>query len=194
MNECFFIALILEIILVSKIANRRIKIEKEQNIKLILITIIILCITYIINNKTYFIYYYLITPLIFMFYMDRTCYLIINEFNLLFFLLGIIHILYTFQFIQNISMSIICIIIMVIIKLIEKRLKKDLMGDGDLKFFIATSLIVSYHIFTIIFIASMISVIIEYLKRLITKKDILVPFGPYLVIAFLIFIYFRLYI
>ncbi len=186
----FYISIFLEIMLVSRLARRRIKIEEAENKKLMAITIIILCLTYMLNNKTNFIYYYLIPIFVFMFYMDRTNYLIIDEFNLLLLIFGIIYMIFTLQLFPNLSSFLTFILIMILIKLIEKIIKKDLMGDGDLKLFIATSLIFSYKVFIIIFIASIISLGIEYLKRITKKNEVLIPFGPYLVIAYLITIYF----
>lgn len=186
----FCVSIILEIMLVSRLARRRIKIEESENKKLIIVTIIIICLTYMLNNKTSFIYYYLIPIFVFIFYMDRTNYLIIDEFNLLLLIFGIIYAIFTLQLFPKITAFITFILIMILIKLIEKIIKKDLMGDGDLKLFITTSLIFAYKIFIVIFIASIISLGVEYIKRIIKKNEVLIPFGPYLIIAYLITIYF----
>lgn len=183
------ISLLLEIILINKIMNIRINVRKEDSNKLILISVILLIFTYQVNNEINFFYYYLIPVFVFIFYMDIKEYLIINEYNLIFLILGVIYLSYNYKK-ENTIVFIIFINLSIIIKIYEKLKQYDVIGDGDLKLFIALSLIYGLNSFYAIFIASLIGVIVELFKRIIKKNKTLIPFGPYLVIGYYLILVF----
>lgn len=178
----FCISLGLEIILVNNIANLRIKINKNETIKLMIISIIFLVITYNIKKELN-LFYYLIPIFVYIFYMDIKEYLIINEFNLIMLLLGIIKLLIDYSLI-NVIVHILFIIITITVKLFEKIKGIDIIGDGDLKLFIALSLLFGTFSLYAIFVASLLGVAVELLKRIFKINKVLIPFGPYLVIGY----------
>lgn len=184
----FLSAILLEISLVSRIAKSRINIKNDVNRKLMLISIILMIFIYSLNDNTFFLYYFLIPILVYIFYMDRKTYLIINEFNILLLILGLVYMVFSNQLFPHIFISLGFFIIMFLAILLEKIIKKEIIGDGDLKLFIVMSLLFSYKIFIVILIASIIALLYYYLKRLFRKQDSLIPFGPYLVIGFIIVI------
>lgn len=70
----------------------------------------------------------------------------------------------------------------------EKILKKELMGGGDLKLFFGIGLFMGWQLLLLgLFLASVVALITEMLKKLINSEKFLnkvIPFGPYLVIGF----------
>lgn len=189
----FYISLILEILLIEKIASLRINIKRIVSIILMVISLLLIMISFLINNKIKIInpfLYYLIPIFVFIFYMDLKEYLIINEYNLLLLIFSIIYFLLNFL-INNLLIFILFILVMIIIKLYERITSKDLIGDGDLKLFISLSLIFGIYSFNAIFIASIIGLITELIKRITKHNKTLIPFGPYLVIGYylVMFIY-----
>lgn len=178
----FSISLLLEIILVNNISRIRTKIDKEESIKLMIISIIISILTYNIEKEIN-LFYYLIPIFVHIFYMDIKEYLIINEFNLMISILGLIKLIINFD-IFNILINAIFIIIMLVVKLFENIKKIDIIGDGDLKLFISLSLLFGTFSFHAIFVASLLGIIIELLKKILNINKVLIPFGPYLVIGY----------
>lgn len=70
----------------------------------------------------------------------------------------------------------------------EKILKKELMGGGDLKLFFGIGLFMGWQLLLLgLFLASVVALITEMLKKVINSEKFLnkvIPFGPYLVIGF----------
>ena len=70
----------------------------------------------------------------------------------------------------------------------EKILKKELMGGGDLKLFFGIGVFMVWQLLLLgLFLASVVALITEMLKKLINSEKFLnkvIPFGPYLVIGF----------
>lgn len=86
--------------------------------------------------------------------------------------------------------SVFFIVLALLTKLIEKVIKIELIGDGDLLLFVVVSLFIGI-VYTVmgIIIASIIALMVEKII-LRNKKRRLIPFGPYLSISFLLVIIF----
>lgn len=104
------------------------------------------------------------------------------------------------NYISKLIMLGISIIFALLIILIEKLLKREVMGGGDLKLIAAVGIFLGYQMTLFgIAIASIIGVIIElgFKKLLKREKDekgsSILPFGPYLIIGFLISLLFSHY-
>ncbi|MBQ4570226.1 MAG: prepilin peptidase [Bacilli bacterium] len=84
----------------------------------------------------------------------------------------------------------VAILILIVFLLLEKLLNKELMGGGDLKLFFGIGLFMGWQLLILgIFIASVIAVIVEMMKKVIKSEKFLnkvIPFGPYLVMGFAI--------
>lgn len=105
------------------------------------------------------------------------------------------------NYISKLIMLGISIIFALVILLIEKISKREIMGGGDLKLIAAAGIFLGYQqTLLAIGIASIIGVIVElgFKKLLKREKDqkgsTILPFGPYLVVGFLISLLFSHYL
>lgn len=147
------------------------------NFKLISILVLLIFLThiFIVDVKEYLIPYSSIISI-----------LIIGIFGFITQFFGFNDLFYSFDSIKNKILGfIIFVIIWIILTIIQKRLKKDFLGGGDLMLFCVFSLIVGLkNTLFIIFMSSFIAILsYPFIKN---KKQL--PFGPYLVISFLIII------
>lgn len=77
------------------------------------------------------------------------------------------------------------IVITIFVILLSRLLRRDIIGYGDLKLFVATGLIIGYKLALIgIFFGAVCAMIIELLLK--GKRKGVIPFGPYLAMGFMI--------
>ncbi len=97
---------------------------------------------------------------------------------------------YTFQ---NIICALIIFGFMMLIKLLGNiAFKKESLGDGDIKLMAVLASIFGLKFsFVVLFIGSLLGLIFSFMFK---KKDGIIPFGPFLLIASLIVLYFISYI
>lgn len=78
--------------------------------------------------------------------------------------------------------------IFLIFFVLEKLLKKELIGGGDIKFFFGIGLFMGWQLLLLgLFISALIGVIVAIFKKIIKSEKFLnkvIPFGPYLTIGF----------
>ena len=105
------------------------------------------------------------------------------------FILGLIGLFFNNEYPFNVSLNdklagfIIFIILWISISLIQYKLNKEFIGGGDLMLFCVISLLIGWQYTMLgIFYASVIALIVEKIK----KNKSLFPFGPYLIIGFII--------
>lgn len=78
-----------------------------------------------------------------------------------------------------------------LIYIVEKIVKKDIMGWGDIKLFTVTGLFCGYQLALIgVFFGAIIACIVEII--IMRNKRKVIPFGPYLSIGFILAIFFGL--
>lgn len=86
-----------------------------------------------------------------------------------------------------IAFGLVALVFMIIV-MMEKLLKKDLMGFGDIKLFGVMALLLGYQLlFTGIFVGAVIALLIEVIIKKGQRR--IIPFGPYLAIGFVIMIF-----
>lgn len=78
--------------------------------------------------------------------------------------------------------------IFLIFFVLEKLLKKELIGGGDIKFFFGIGLFMGWQLLLLgLFISALIGVVVAIFKKIIKSEKFLnkvIPFGPYLTIGF----------
>lgn len=103
-----------------------------------------------------------------------------------------LYIYYGFEYVfTNIFSGIILFILMILIKLIgNKVLKKESLGDGDIKLIGVTGIMLGLtNSLIALFIASLLGLVFSYI--IIKKnKEGIIPFGPFILIGALIVVYF----
>ena len=81
------------------------------------------------------------------------------------------------------------LIVYLVILIFTQIRKKELMGLGDIKLLLAMSLVVSYKLmFLVLLFGSLLALLVEVIIK--RKKHAVIPFGPYLSMAFLIVMFF----
>lgn len=86
--------------------------------------------------------------------------------------------------IHRIISFVIFVIIWIIFSLIQAKINKDFLGGGDLILFCLVSLLFGAYITIFgIFFASSIALLVHIFRK---KKEKVLPFGPYLVVGFMI--------
>ena len=79
-------------------------------------------------------------------------------------------------------------VIFLIFFVLEKLLKKELIGGGDIKFFFGIGLFMGWQLLLLgLFISALIGVVVAIFKKIIKSEKFLnkvIPFGPYLTIGF----------
>ncbi len=181
----FYFYIMIVVLFASVMANKRINISCVSNIKLLLSSVLGCFLAYSINSRLALFYYLLIPIFVFIAYMDFRDYLIINQFNYFMCVSGIVFTIYGAS-VKGVFYFLIFIGIMIIIKIIEKITNKDIIGDGDLKLFIALSFMFLEKSFFAIYLGAMMALICESLIFVITKNRRMIPFGPYLVLGYYI--------
>ena len=136
-------------------------------------------------------------------FIDFEHYIIPDSLNLIIFIVGIVSLFFDLPGKEYISVTLadkligfgVALLIFLLILLIERIIKKEIMGGGDLKLICGVSLLLGYKLLLLgIFISSLIACIVEiplaFNKKL--RKDHVLPFGPYLAIGFTITLFFGL--
>lgn len=183
---CFIIILN---ILLFKINIRRGDLKKNECIGLIMFNLSVDIVLSIFKlNIDMVVLILLINVFSCIFMTDIKCYLIYDDCNLIIFLCGILYFVYQFNN-KLLSECIIMWIFIVVMVIINKILKKELIGFGDLKLMFSMSLYLGLiGSWFSLFIASILGVI----SGMLLKKR-LIPFGPYLVCGYIsMFIYLNL--
>lgn len=120
-------------------------------------------------------------------YIDIRYYLILDEYNLVIFTLSCIRLTYLHLSMLNFVMAtFVFFSIMIIEKWIEKKVKKEGLGSGDLKLFIAMAgyLGIQKNLLAI-FLASIFALFGEGVKICMNRKKQMIPFGPYLALGYM---------
>lgn len=182
MSFLFLISLILYLLLINKIYERR---TGNKNYYLIIISILILTFSYSINKELNILFYFYLLPFIYIFYIDKKELIIFDEYNLLLLILSLIFTIFYKQLIPSIYYLIFFTLLYFLVLIVQNKTKKEYIGLGDMKLFVSLSLIFTYYTFYVIFLASVSALIITIVKQLITKHKSLIPFGPYLVVSYL---------
>ena len=122
--------------------------------------------------------------------IDKREYLIPYVSIIAIFILGIISLIFNdfpFNFVNRLSRIfsfLFFVILWQTLMFIQKCINKDFLGGGDLMLFCVISLLFGFFITIFgIFISSIIALIVEAVRR---NKNKQLPFGPYLIIGFLI--------
>lgn len=142
------------------------------------------------------------------FFIDMEFYIIPDSFNLILLVLGFVSFfandltreLLQIGFWDRIISIIISLFFWLLVPIIEKLIKKEIIGGGDLKLFTVVGLIIGWQLTLIgVLISSIVACVVEIpfkkiIKREITEdgKSAILPFGPYLVLGFIISIIFGL--
>lgn len=182
MSFLFLINLILYLLLINKIYERR---TGNKNYFLIIISILIITLVYSINKELNILFYFYLIPFIYIFYIDKKELIIFDEYNLLLLILSLIFTIFYKQLIPSIYYLIFFILLYFLVLIIQNKTKKEYIGLGDMKLFVSLSLIFTYYTFYVMFLSSVSALIITIVKQLITKRKCLIPFGPYLVVSYL---------
>ncbi len=172
--------------------------RKLSHYKKILNIITIIWISLLYNKYRISIEFFMGLILLYIFciisFVDYEAKIIPDLLNGIIFILGIICLLF-FNKLTNINLNsrlmglVIAIIITIVMTVLSKLLNKELIGGGDLKLFMAISLIIGDKLLIIgIFIASFLAMI-SYPLLLINKEkreNLQIPFGPYLSVSFML--------
>lgn len=171
------------------------------------LAVVMFIISYLRFGLTYEMLIVTLLLLIFIviFCIDIKHYIIPDSMNICIFVLGLLLIFFPHSSINN-QMSInyidkliglgVAIIIFILTYVLEKIVKKELIGGGDLKLFLGIGLLMGWQLLLLgIFISSLIGLVFEFIKK-ITKNDKflnkVIPFGPYLTIGFSLSYFFGL--
>lgn len=198
----FILGLILGII-VYLLTRIFLKEKSFQFTKCLLITLVmstIVFINYLINgiNLKIIIIDFLLSLLLVIFVVDNKIMIIPDTMNIGIFLLTIYCIFILKEPLYTSKNDLLGVIIFntaitIIVIGIFMTLKKEILGFGDIKLFFAIGLLIGLFKFIVgIFIACLIASIVEVLIFRLKRR--VVPFGPYLVVGFMLVIIFEKFI
>ena len=186
--------------LINKYLN--IKIDRKKSFIILLVLITFSIGFFLIHNNYVDLVLALILVSLFcvIFYVDLKIMIIPELLNLLIFLISFIHCILSlvriipsiYHHYFDIIWLYIFLIIVFIINLYISR-KYEIMGFGDLKFFLAIGFLIGiYYFFILLFLSCFLALIIEGIFFQFKRK--IIPFGPYLVFGMIIILLFYPYI
>ena len=130
-------------------------------------------------------------------FIDFEHYIIPDSLNLILLLVGLASLFFNMSAREYITVNIydkliglgVGVGIFLIVILIEKLIKKEIMGGGDLKLILVSGLFLGYQLLLLgIFLSALIACLVEiplsFNKKL--RQNHVLPFGPYLVLGFTI--------
>lgn len=139
----------------------------------------------------------LLLVFIVIFLIDIKHLIIPNSLNIIVFILGIIVCFiphtsingaFTINYIDRLIGFLVACLIFFLIFLLEKILKKELMGGGDLKLFFGIGLFMGWQLLLLgLFISALLGLVVSIIKKITKNEKFLnkvIPFGPYLTIGF----------
>lgn len=139
----------------------------------------------------------LLLVFIVIFAIDIKHYIIPNSLNITVLVLGALVLFFphssingqmTINFIDRLIGFGVSFAIFLIFFVLEKLLKKELIGGGDIKFFFGIGLFMGWQLLLLgLFISALIGVVVAIFKKIIKSEKFLnkvIPFGPYLTIGF----------
>ena len=130
-------------------------------------------------------------------FIDFEHYIIPDSLNIILLITSIVSLFFKLPAYEFISVSIydrfiglgVGLLIFVIIFVVEKIVKKEIMGGGDIKLILAVSMMLGYQLLLLgIFISALLACIVEIPLSFNKKyrENHVLPFGPYLVMGFMI--------